>query len=84
MCIGRNGRCVAKPPAGWVRTHEDLPDVHIYTLAEDNAIDMYIQPGGCLEFGETDIHGNREFVHLCPETFDAITSAIELARNVGG
>lgn len=83
MCIGQNDRSVAEPPVGWVCTHEDLPDAHIYTLAEDNAIDMYIQPGGCLEFGETATDGNREFVHFCPETFDAILSAIELARNVG-
>lgn len=82
MYVGQNGRSVGKPPVGWVRTHEDLPDAHFYTLADDDAIDMHIQPGGCVEFGETATDGNRDFVHFCPETFGAILSAIEFARTV--
>lgn len=52
----------------------------IYRLT-GTSIDMYIQPGGCLEFGQTDDPtGERDLVHFCPENFSAIQTAIEMAR----
>lgn len=51
----------------------------IYFLTQSN-IDMYIQPGGCLEFGQTDDNGEREFIHFCPDMFSAILTAVEMAK----
>lgn len=79
MCIGQSGRYVADEPK-WILTHEDPGAPRSYTLHPYGNIDMYIQPDGCLEFGETDVNGNREFVHFCPDMFDAVVRAIVMAE----
>lgn len=63
-------------------THSGNPEItEQWKLNDDPTIDAYIQPGGCLEFGERYRH-DRDIVHICPSMIPAIEEMISRAKEM--